>query len=273
MLSESECKAFSDFEKRGWDKAAIPYHDLWGMVTRQSSQALLDAARVQTESKVLDLATGAGYVAAAARQRGAMPIGVDFSSPQVELARKTYPSIEFRQGDAENLPLEDCSFDAVVMGLGLLHLPHAERAVAETFRVLKPGGFFAATVWAKPEDNPAFRIVLSAIECYGAKVDLPPGPPLFRFADHSEAERVLSTAGFIEPQMRLVPQYWRHTSADQLFDVFSEGGVRITAVLRAQTEQTRQKIKQVMREAVLPLVQDGVYVILAPVALMSARKP
>ena len=78
MLSESECRAFGEFEKRGWDRAANPYHYHFGGLTRQSSLALLDAARVQTGSKVLDVATGPGYVAASARARGADVIGLDF---------------------------------------------------------------------------------------------------------------------------------------------------------------------------------------------------
>jgi SAM-dependent methyltransferase len=273
MLSESERRAFGEFEKRGWEKAADSYHRHFGVLTQQSSEALLDAACAQAGSKVLDVATGPGYVAATAHQRGADAIGLDFSPTQVELARKTYPGIEFRQGDAENLPFESGRFDAVVMGLCLLHLPNAERAVAEAFRVLRPGGYFAATVWAKPEHNPAFRIVLGAIERHGAKVDLPPGPPFFRFADAEEAGRVLLAAGFVEPQTQIVPQYWRHASPDDLFAAFNEGAVRAAAMLRAQPEQTHEKIRLAVREEVLRLAQDGVYVIPAPVALSSARKP
>jgi hypothetical protein len=48
MLSESERRAFGEFEKRGWEKAADPYHHHFGVLTRQSSEALLDAACAQT---------------------------------------------------------------------------------------------------------------------------------------------------------------------------------------------------------------------------------
>jgi SAM-dependent methyltransferase len=273
MLSESERRAFGEFEKRGWEKAADPYHHHFGVLTRQSSEALLDAACAQAGSKVLDVATGPGYVAATAHQRGADAIGLDFSPTQVELARKNYPGIEFQQGDAENLPFKPGLFDAVVVGLCLLHLPNAERAVAEAFHVLRAGGRFAATVWAKPEHNPAFRIILGAIERHGTKVDLPPGPSFFRFADAEEAGRVLLAAGFVEPQTQLVPQYWRLASPDDLFAAFSEGSVRAAAMLRAQPEQTYQMIRLAVREEVLAFAQDGVYVIPAPVALSSAKKP
>jgi SAM-dependent methyltransferase len=274
MLSEGESRAFGAFERRGWDKAAIRYHQHFGTLTRQSCEALLDAACVQAGSKALDVATGPGYVAAAACQRGADAIGLDFSPTQIELARATYPGVEFQQGGAENLPFQADCFDAVVMGFCLLHLPNAERAIAEAFRVLKPGGYFAATVWATPEPDSAFGIMLGAIERHGAMVDLPAGPPFFRFADAEEARRVLVAAGFVAPRTRLVPQYWRHASADDLFAAFNEGSVRAAAVLRAQPEQTRQKIKLAVREQVLKLALDGgAYVICAPATLLSARKP
>jgi SAM-dependent methyltransferase len=265
MLSESERRAFGAFEKRGWDQVADPYHRHFGALTQQSSEALLDAARVRAGSKVLDVATGPGYVAALARNRGADVIGLDFSPMQVELARKTFPGVEFQQGDAENLPFQAGRFDAVVMAFCLFHLPNADRAIAEAFRVLKPGGRFAATVWAKPEANPAYAIMLGAIERHGVKVDLPPGPPFFRFADAEEAGRVLVAAGFVEPQTQVVPQYWRHASPDDLFAAFVEGTVRAAATLRSQPDERLQKIRLAVRAEVLELPRNSaVYVISAP---------
>ncbi len=274
MLSESERRAFGAFEQRGWDRAADPYHRHFGALTRQSCAALLDAAGVRAGTRALDVATGPGYVAAAARARGADVIGLDFSPPQIALARATYPGIDFRQGDAEHLPFETGRFDAVVMGFCLLHLPNAEGALADAFRVLAPGGRFAASVWANPEPGSAFDIMLGAIERHGAKVDLPPGPPFFRFADAEEAGRVLLAAGFVDPQTRLVPQYWRHASPDGLFAAFEEGSVRAAALLRAQPEETREQIRLAVREHVGKLARaDGDYVIGAPATVLSASKP
>lgn len=125
-LSELELQVFSSFEKTGWDRAADPYHHHWGDLSRQSAEPMLDAARVTKGSTALDVATGAGYIAAAAANRGAHAIGLDFSQAQVELARSLYPHIEFRQGDAENLPFDERIFDAVVVGFGINHLPHPE---------------------------------------------------------------------------------------------------------------------------------------------------
>ena len=95
VLSENESRAFGEFERSGWNKAADLYHQHFGALTQQSSNALLDAACVQSGSNVLDVATGPGYVAASAQQRGANVIGIDLSQAQVDLARRNYPGIDF----------------------------------------------------------------------------------------------------------------------------------------------------------------------------------
>ncbi|MCR9139311.1 MAG: methyltransferase domain-containing protein [Alphaproteobacteria bacterium] len=272
-LTREEEAAFSRFEKTGWERAAQAFHDHWGPLTAQSSGALLDAAGVGSGHKVLDVATGAGYVAAAASDRGAHAIGLDFSSSQVELARQVYPEVLFQRGTADSLPFDDATFDAVVMGFGMNHLPDAELAAAEAYRVLKPGGWFAFTVWAPPRDGEGFGIVLSAIESGGApNVELPPAPPYFQFADAEIVNRVLESCRFGDITTRIVPQYWQHTTPDQLFDAFNEGAVRATAMLRSQPPDVQATIRMAIRNEVMKLGVDGRFEIPMPAALSSGRK-
>lgn len=272
-LSEAEMQAFRAFEKSGWELAADPYHHHWGRLSSQSAGAMLDAARVAQKSRVLDIATGAGYVAAAAAERGAIATGIDFSGGQIELARRTFPDVEFEQASAEKLPFEAGTFDAVVMGFGMNHLPDPEAAILEARRVLKSGGCFAFTVWAAPRSGEGFGIVLSAIEHHGVAVNLPPAPPYFRFADPEEVSRTLIRSGFLEPATRIVPQHWEHETPDLVFDAFNEGAVRATAMLKAQPPEAREAIRSAVRADVKHLEQDGMYVIQVPAALSSAQKP
>ncbi len=273
-LSDADLKAFSDFERSGWENAADPYHRHWGGLSVQSAGSMLDAVRVSPGSRVLDVATGAGYVAAAAHRRGASAIGVDFSNAQIDLARSTYPGVEFEQANAEDLPFADGTFDSVVMGFGMNHMPKPEIVCGEVFRVLKKGGRFAFTVWAAPQEGEGFGIVLSAIDEHGLPItDLPDAPPYFRFADSREVRGVLEQSGFVDIGTELVQQLWHHDHADQLFDAFNEGAVRATAMLRSQPRERLDAIRAHVLAETLKLKQGNRFVVPVPAALSFARKP
>jgi SAM-dependent methyltransferase len=245
--------AFWTFERRGWSGAAIAYRDYFGQLTTQTDQPLLDAVDARAGSRLLDVATGPGFVAAAALERGAMVVGVDFSATVVALARQLYPAIDFREGDAEDLAFADESFDAVAMNYGVPHLGRPERAFAETWRVLAPGGRFAFSVWVKPDEGLGFGIVLDAIGRLGnLNVPLPAGPSFFRFSEAAEGERGLTDAGFVGVTIATVDQAWRLPSPDGLFLAFLDGAVRTAALLRAQTPDALAAIREAVREAAQP---------------------
>jgi ubiquinone/menaquinone biosynthesis C-methylase UbiE len=234
----------------------------------------LDAVSARHGVRVLDVATGPGYVAATAAERGASVVGVDFSAAMVAQARRRCSAIEFREGDAEALPFVDESFDAVVMNFGLLHLGRPEKALAEMHRVLRSGGRTGFTVWAKPEEAVGFGIVLRAIEAHGdLNVSLPPGPPFFRFSDPKECDRALLDAGFKNPDVRQVPQMWQLRSPDALFEIMQEATVRTAGLLRAQTKEALSAIRIAIREAVINYQKGNVIQLPMPAVLASAVKP
>jgi len=131
--------AFTKFEHAGWERVADKYDSTWASSTRQFITPLLDAAGVSGKMSILDVGCGPGYVSAAATERGAIPIGLDFSAQMIAVANQKFPRIEFRQGDAQNLPFPDATFDCVLANFALLHLANPERAMAEAARVFETG--------------------------------------------------------------------------------------------------------------------------------------
>jgi len=250
---------FHQFEQQGWERAADHYGDAFGSLTSQTIPSLLDATGAGPGLRLLDVASGPGYVAAAAAERGASAVGVDFSSEMVALASRRYPGIEFVEGDAEALAFPDESFDAVAINFGVLHLARPDTALAEARRVLKPGGRCAFTVWATPDVSVGFGIVLTAIDTRGRMdVPLPAGPPFFRFSDAAESSRSMIAAGFTEPRVQTVPLVWRLPSGAALFEAFLQGAVRTAALLRAQTPDAMEKIRQAITDGAEAHRRNGV---------------
>jgi SAM-dependent methyltransferase len=240
--------AFHDFEQNGWQRAAEYYGDAFGALTSQTAPALLDTVQAGRGTRLVDVACGPGFIAQAAVERGAAVIGIDFAPAMVGLARHRHPAVDFREGDAQQLPLDDSSVDAVVMNFGMLHLARPDAAIAEAARVLRPGGRYAFTVWASPARAVGFGLVLRAIEDFGSgAVPLPEGPPFFRFSDADATRAALAQAGFVDIDVRELPLTWRVPSGDHVFDAFTRGGVRTAAVLRGQTPEALAAI----RDAVL----------------------
>jgi SAM-dependent methyltransferase len=265
--------SFHDFEQDGWQRAAAYYPETFGTLTARTAGPLLESVGIQPGMRLLDVATGPGYVAGTAAASGATVVGLDFSPSMVAQARVRYPGIEFHQGDAELLPFDDGSFDAVVMNFGLLHLARPEAAIEQAYRVLVPGGRYALTVWARPEEAVGFGVVLRAMQAHGTTaVGLPEGPPFFRFSDPGECRQALVQAGFRSEAIRQLPLVWTLPSADALFEAALRGGVRTSAALQAQTPEALTAIRREVHDALQPYADGSMIAVPMHVVLASASK-
>ena len=176
--------------------------------------------------------------------------------------------------DAEALPLGNGLFDAVAMNFGILHLGHPEKALVEAHRVLRSGGRFAFSVWCNPKETIGFGIVLRAVETYGEpRVDLPEGPPFFRYSDPPECERGLIAAGFEAPTVTKVSQVWRLPPGDGLFNAMLDSTVRTAGLLRAQKPTVLNKIREAMRAEVEKYSKRDAVNLPMPALVASATKP
>jgi ubiquinone/menaquinone biosynthesis C-methylase UbiE len=120
---------------------------------------LVEAARVAPGQSVLDVACGTGIVArtVAGRLGGrGRVVGVDLNRNMLAVASQHAEDIEWREGDAQDLPFDDDQFDAVLCQSGLMFFPDPTRAIREMARVAKPDGVVAVQVWASLESQPAY---------------------------------------------------------------------------------------------------------------------
>lgn len=267
--------AFTDFEHQGWERVANKYDSVWASSTRQFIPPLLDAAHVAEKMSILDVGCGPGYVSAAAAERGATPIGLDFSEEMIAIAKKKFPRIEFRQGDAQSLPFPDASFDRVLANFALLHLADPGRACAEAARVLKPGGRFAFTTWAKISENPFVKLVDDAIQAHAnLDVDLPPGPPYYLFENQDEFREALARAGFDAASMtfKVHKIEWTVPTARFVFDAELNAGVRTAGLLARQTPEALRKIQTAIEKAVQPYAKGNGFAIPKAAYIVAVSK-
>ncbi len=150
-----DAEAFRHFERAAHDRIANSYQTFFEPVTRHAVESLLNTAHVGTGTRLLDVATGPGQVAAQAAARGAVVIGVDLAPRMIELATQLHPTLTFHIADVETLPFAEGSFDAIVCNFGIGHFPRPERAVEECVRVLVGGGRLSFSWWDTPRTHPA----------------------------------------------------------------------------------------------------------------------
>jgi SAM-dependent methyltransferase len=245
----SDPKEFFDFEHQGWETSSAGYEEHWARLTRQTVPATLDAAGVAENTYVLDVCSGPGMLTAAALERGAKAVGLDFSDKVVAIARRNVPDAEFHQGDAQALPFEDDSFDAVVCGYGVIHVPNPDVALKEMCRVLRPDGRLAISVWESPKPNNGFGVLFGALKTHGdMNVPLPHGPDIFQFSDVERMTDALTGIGLRDIRVQSVGQSWNFDEPLGMIRAVMEGAVRARALLLAQTDSARDAIERSVRE-------------------------
>ena len=201
------------------------------------------------------LASGPGYVAAAAAERGASVTGVDVAKEaMVSLARGLNPGIEFLQADVHELPFDDASFDAVVANFLILHLGRPDAAAAEFARVLRTGGRLALTAWDLPERARFLGVFLDAVAEAGATPpeDIPTGPDFFRFSIDEELDALLREQGLDDRSVTTVAFTDSGRQPTSSGTACSVDGPDLGALIQRQSEEVQQRIRAAFDRLVEP---------------------
>jgi len=163
---------------------------------------LVTQLSVTENASVLELACGTGILTRRLRDRlgqNGKLIATDLNDAMLACAAQKFEAaerIEWKQADAGDLPFTDQFFDAVVCQFGLMFFPDKEKAVRETFRVLKPGGTFLFNVWDTIEQNDLPHAAREVISEFFE--DNPPDfyELPFSFHDPEVIRSLLTTTGF-----------------------------------------------------------------------------
>jgi SAM-dependent methyltransferase len=267
--------AFNAFEAAGWEERALGYDQFFGSITSRLAEHLLDAAAVDARARVLDIATGPGYVAGQAAGRGAAVTGVDASGAMIALARRLQPGLDLRQADAQALPFEDGSFDAVLGNFLILHLGRPEEGVAEFVRVLAGGGRLALTVWDVPARARLFGVFIDAVAEAGATPpeDIPLGPDFFRFSVDREFDALLGDSGLEDREVRTIDFTHRVATAGELWDGLLGGTVRTRALILRQPDDVQRRIRAAFERRAEEHRSEDALELPVAVKLAAGRKP
>jgi SAM-dependent methyltransferase len=244
----------SAYELETWKRCADSYVDTFAGITQETVSLLVDAANIQAGSKVLDIGSGPGHVAAQIAECGADVTGVDFSAEMVKEAQTRYPDLTFEQADAEKLPFAADSFDAVVANYVVHHLARPDVVFAEVCRVLKPGSHFAFAVWGPPEEQSSIVAFFGAVESHHDLAELPQGP-LFGITDRAVYEPMLAKAGLELRQLAVHETVWRTDSLEPVLRGFWDYGD-----MKSLPSGTQARIKETTRENAQTYERKGSFV-------------
>jgi SAM-dependent methyltransferase len=143
--------------------------------TARIAEEFVERIGIKPGSRVLDVACGTGNTALPAARTGASVTGVDIAPNLLEQARKRAAAegleIRFEEGDAEDLPYSDQSFDVVLTMFGAMFAPRPDVVAAELVRVCKPGGLIAMANWTSES------FVGRTFQATAKMVPPPPGVP------------------------------------------------------------------------------------------------
>jgi SAM-dependent methyltransferase len=216
MSDAPDFAAITQIQQQTWSEGDFAM--VANLVTTQA-ELLAEALDIVPGERVLDVACGSGNLAlAAARRAWGNTVGVDFVPALLERGRERAAAerleIEFVEGDAQNLPFEDASFDVVASIFGAMFAPDQERTASELLRVMRPGGRIGMGNWTP--DGGVGRMFIAMAK----HVPPPPGinPPLLWGTE--ERVRELFGDGISDLRIERVHSRQAFRSADHYMDFF-----------------------------------------------------
>jgi ubiquinone/menaquinone biosynthesis C-methylase UbiE len=217
---------------------------------------------------VLELGAGpgdTGFPAAALLGERGRLISTDFSPDMMELARRRgaelgHRNVDYRVMDAERIDLDSDSVDGVLCRFGYMLMANPAAALAETRRVLRPGGRLALAVWGAPERNPWAAIGGRLLVERGHMPPPEPGAPgVFSMGSEGRTRALLEDAGFDDVRTEEIAVRFAFSDVDDYVSFAIDTAGPFAMVIRGLPESEIDSLKAQLGEAFVPFTADGRY--------------
>jgi len=262
----------------GWETGR---QELWEFSSPVSEWliARLDPRAGQT---ILDLAAGlgeTGFLAARRVGETGRVLVTDFAPGMVAAARRRaaefgVTNAEFRELDAERMALESDCVDGVVCRWGYMLMADPAAAFGETYRVMRPGGRLALSVFGAPEFNPWASLVGRILV---AERHIPPpvpgSPGIFALSDPKRIHELVTRAGFASPDVAEMPLTWRFPRPDAYWWFLTEMAGAISPILCGLTADGQAKVRTLIEDMAQPFRADDGYAFPVLCLNVATRKP
>lgn len=268
-----------------WDAMAPGWEagrgDLWAF-SRPVSEWLIERAGPRAGETLLDVAAGVGETGLLAAPRvgeAGRVLVTDFAPQMVAAARRRGAELgvtnaEFRELDAERMALEASSVDAVVCRWGYMLMPDPAAAFAETYRVLRPGGRLAFSVFGAAERNPWAALVGRILVGEGHIPPPAPGAPgIFALSDPQRVRALVADAGFAPPEVAEMALTWPFPSADAYWWFLTEMAGAVSPILRGLSPDAQRTVRGRLGELAQAFESTGHYAFPALCLNVATRKP
>lgn len=249
-MKQHDPDAVAQVERETWNRSAGSYIDHAAKLTTHAVNLLLEAARLTNGSRALELGCGPGHISKLMADRGAKVTGVDLAPRMVEVASQLYPSIEFKEANAEQLRFDADTFDVVLVNFSIHHFARPEKACAEIRRVLKPGGRF---VFAGPIEQFGFGAFIEGLTAHHTMDALPHGP-IYLEATQADYENLMQEAGFADHDVNVRRLTLRLEALNPLIETGWE-----MCQLSKLPQATQDKIRATIIEKAAPYKTDMGY--------------